>query len=113
MRNNLSQNWKSVIFYILIPVMLIGSIFLFSGQNKNKDVKNYSEIVNLFRTNQVAEYELDLSSGQLTYRLFDDKKDVVNKYTVPSVTYFIDDISEYVNEYNDCLLYTSPSPRDS
>ena len=101
MRNNLSQNWKSVIFYILIPVMLIGSIFLFSGQNKKTDVKNYSEIVNLFRTNQVAEYELDLSSGQLTYRLFDDKKDVVNKYTVPSVTYFIDDISEYVNEYND------------
>ncbi|WP_294953001.1 ATP-dependent zinc metalloprotease FtsH [uncultured Eubacterium sp.] len=81
--------------------MLIGSIFLFSGQNKKTDVKNYSEIVNLFRTNQVAEYELDLSSGQLTYRLFDDKKDVVNKYTVPSVTYFIDDISEYVNEYND------------
>ena len=101
MRNNLSQNWKSLIFYILIPVMLIGSIFLFSGQNKKTDVKNYSEIVNLFRTNQVAEYELDLSSGQLTYRLFDDKKDVVNKYTVPSVTYFIDDISEYVNEYND------------
>ncbi|MGN0515797.1 ATP-dependent zinc metalloprotease FtsH [Eubacterium sp.] len=101
MRKNLSQNWKSIIFYILIPVMLIGSIFLFSGQNKNTDVKNYSEIVNLFRTNQVAEYELDLSSGQLTYRLFDDKKDVVNKYTVPSVTYFIDDISEYVNEYND------------
>ena len=101
MRNNLSQNWKSIIFYILIPVMLIGSIFLFSGQNKNTDVKNYSEIVNLFRTNQVAEYELDLSSGQLTYRLFDDKKDVVNKYSVPSVTYFIDDISEYVNEYND------------
>ena len=101
MRKNLSQNWKSIIFYILIPVMLIGSIFLFSGQNKKTDVKNYSEIVNLFRTNQVAEYELDLSSGQLTYRLFDDKKDVVNKYTVPSVTYFIDDISEYVNEYND------------
>lgn len=101
MRNNLSQNWKSIIFYILIPVMLIGSIFLFSGQNKNTDVNNYSEIVNLFRTNQVAEYELDLSSGQLTYRLFDDKKDVVNKYSVPSVTYFIDDISEYVNEYND------------
>lgn len=101
MRNNLSQNWKSVIFYILIPVMLIGSIFLFSGQNKKTDVKNYSEIVNLFRTNQVAEYELDLSSGQLTYRLFDDKKDVVNKYTVPSVTYFVDDIGEYVNEYND------------
>ena len=43
MRNNLSQNWKSVIFYILIPVMLIGSIFLFSGQNKKTDVKNYSE----------------------------------------------------------------------
>lgn len=63
MRKNLSQNWKSIIFYILIPIMLIGAIFLFSGQNRNAVTTNYSEIVNLFRTDKVSEYELDLSSG--------------------------------------------------
>ena len=82
MRKNLSQNWKSIIFYILIPIMLIGSIFLFSGQNRNTATTNYSDIVNLFRTEQVSEYELDLSSGQLTYKLTTDKKGTVNKYTL-------------------------------
>ena len=81
--------------------MLIGSIFLFSGQNRNTATTNYSDIVNLFRTEQVSEYELDLSSGQLTYKLTTDKKGTVNKYTVPSVSYFLDDISDYVKDYND------------
>ena len=101
MRKNLSQNWKSIVFYILIPVLLIGSIFFFSMQNKNTDTKNYSEIVNMFRNDQVQQYELDLSTGQLNYRLRTDDDKTVNRYTVPSVSYFLDDISEYVNEYND------------
>lgn len=101
MRKNMSQNWKSAIFYILIPLLLIGSIFLFSAQSKNTTAKNYSEVVNLFRNNQVTQYELDLSSGNLTYKLVGDSENTVNRYTVPSVSYFLDDISDYVNDYND------------
>lgn len=101
MRKNMSQNWKSIIFYILIPVLLIGSIFLFSSQSKNVDSKNYSEIVTMFRNNEVQEFELDLSTGQLTYKLRSDDDKTVNKYSVPSVSYFLDDISEYVKEYNE------------
>lgn len=101
MRKNMSQNWKSIIFYILIPVLLIGSIFLFSSQSKNVDSKNYSEIVTMFRNNEVQEFELDLSTGQLTYKLRSDDDKTVNKYSVPSVSYFLDDISGYVKEYNE------------
>ena len=100
MRKNMSQNWKAAIFYILIPVLLIGSIFLLSYQNKNTVTTNYSEIVNLFRNDKVESFELDLSTGELNYKLRDDDK-TVNKYSVPSVSYFIDDISEYVDRYND------------
>lgn len=100
MRKNLANNWKSIVFYILIPVLLIGAIFLFSSQS-NSTTQNYSEIVDLFRTNQVTEFEIDLSNGSLTYKLADDKKgDAPHSYTVPSVTYFIDDVSDYVNDYN-------------
>mgnify|MGYP000726691689 FL=1 len=80
--------------------MLIGSIFLLSYQNKNTVTTNYSEIVNLFRNDKVESFELDLSTGELNYKLRDDDK-TVNKYSVPSVSYFIDDISEYVDRYND------------
>ncbi|MBQ9531543.1 MAG: ATP-dependent zinc metalloprotease FtsH [Eubacterium sp.] len=101
MRKNLSQNWKTALFYILIPALLIVSIFAFGSQNK-KDETVYSDIVNLYRTNQVSWFEIDLSSGSLRYKLFSDKEKAAPKtYAVPSVSYFLDDISDYVDEYNE------------
>lgn len=98
---NLSQNFKNAIFYILVPLILIGIVFAMTSGNKS-DTAKYSEIVNLFRTNQVAEYEIDLGSGSLSYKLFTDKDtDAAKTYAVPSVPYFLDDISEYVNDYNE------------
>jgi cell division protease FtsH len=101
MRKNLSNNWKSIIFYILIPCIILGAVVVMtSQQSKTVDTK-YSEIISLYRTNQISEYELDLSSGKLRYKLFSDKKDTAAKsYTVPNVTYFINDISDFVNDYN-------------
>lgn len=101
MKNEKSNNWKSLIFYILIPILLIGAVFLFSSQSK-ADNTNYSEIVNMFRNNEVSEYSLDLSSGKLSYKLFADGKDAKSKmYSVPNVGIFLDDVDDYVKEYND------------
>ncbi len=100
MRKNLSDNWKSAIFYVLIPIILLGSVFFMSSRNKAPDMQ-YSEVVNLFTTNQVSEFEIDLSSGSLKYKLFKDKeKEPLHTYDVPNVAYFIDDISESVKIYN-------------
>lgn len=96
--NNLSKNWKSALFYILIPVLLVVFAFAIANQQNDTELK-YSQIVNLFKTNQVSEFELDLTSGTLTYETF-DKPDEVQKYKVPSVTYFIEDIRDSINEYN-------------
>jgi len=101
MRKDLSQNWKSAIFYILIPVLLIVMVFAMGSQNK-KDETVYSDIVGLFRTNQVSYFEIDLSSGSLKYKLFSDKEsDAAKTYSVPSVSYFLDDVNGYVKEYNE------------
>lgn len=97
--NNLSKNWKSALFYILIPVLLVVFAFAIANQQNDTELK-YSQIVNLFKTNQVSEFELDLTSGTLTYETF-DKPDEVQKYKVPSVTYFIEDIRDSINEYNE------------
>ena len=97
--NNMSKNWKSAIFYILIPVLLVVLAVVIANQQKTTDVK-YSQIVNMFKTIQVCNFELDLTSGQLTYYTFDKPKEE-KEYKVPSVTYFIEDIRESINEYND------------
>ncbi len=97
--NNMSKNWKSAIFYILIPIVLVVLAFTFAN-NQNKTDLKYSEVVNLFKTNQVSEFELDLTSGTLSYELF-SKPDETQDYRVPSVTYFLDDIRDSVNAYNE------------
>ena len=94
--------------YILIPVMIISGVYFYMS-NAQADKKQYYEIVQLFDDNKVEAFTLNLSSGELKYRLKTDKVDDKDKngninypnvYTVPNVTIFYDDIHEQVREYN-------------
>lgn len=97
--NNMSKNWKSAIFYILIPILLVALALGFANRQNKTDLK-YSQVVQLFKTDQVKSFEIDLTSGSLTYSTFEEP-DKVQKYNVPSVTYFLDDIRDSVDEYNE------------
>ncbi|MDD6728676.1 MAG: ATP-dependent metallopeptidase FtsH/Yme1/Tma family protein [Eubacteriales bacterium] len=97
--NNMSKNWKSMIIYILIPILLIVSVIFFANQQTKVDVK-YSQIVSMFKNDEISEFTLDLSSGNLVYKTF-DKPNAEQTYSVPSVSYFLDDIRDEVEEYND------------
>lgn len=97
--NNMSKNWKSAIFYILIPILLVALALGFANRQNQTDLK-YSQVVQLFKTDQVKSFEIDLTSGSLTYSTFEEP-DKVQKYNVPSVTYFLDDIRDSVDEYNE------------
>lgn len=97
--NNMSKNWKSAIFYILIPILLVALALGFANRQNQTDLK-YSQVVHLFKTDQVKSFEIDLTSGSLTYSTFEEP-DKVQKYNVPSVTYFLDDIRDSVDEYNE------------
>lgn len=96
---NMAKNWKMMLFYVLIPVLLVGVSFLFLNMQNPKELK-YSEVVNLFKNQQVSEFTIDLASGSLSYKTIDNP-DETKEYTVPSVTYFLDDIRDSVNEHND------------
>lgn len=92
-------NWKTVIPYIVIPLAFIICIAWYSFMGSDTKAKTeYYQIVNLFQNNQVTEYDLNLSSGALKYKLAGDE--TVYKYTVPNVSLFVDDVHESVVEYN-------------
>lgn len=97
--NNMAKNWKSILIYLLIPVLLIGAIIFFSNQQTKVDVK-YSDIVTVFKNDEVKEFTLDLSSGSLIYKTFAEP-DKEQRYSVPNVAYFLDDIRDEVEEYNE------------
>ena len=96
---NMAKNWKMMVFYLLIPMVILGVTFYFLSIQNPKELK-YSEVVNLFKNEQIAEFTIDLTSGSLLYKTVDNP-DEEKKYNVPSVTYFLDDIRDSVNEHNE------------
>ncbi len=92
--NQGGRRWTAFLPYILIPAILLASMFLFMSRPSGEDKKEYYQIVALFEKNDIEEYELNISSGNLTYKLKSDGKDIVYKYTVPNVDLFLSDVHE-------------------
>ena len=84
---------------ILVPLVMIMLISFFVNNNNTEKEKTYYEIVQMYRQDKIASYELNLGSGLLTYTLRGEK--TVRKYTVPSVSLFYEDIHDYVMRYNE------------
>ncbi len=90
---------KGIFTYLLIIFIAIGCIYFVSTKlSKNAAKKDYSEIMVEFDNYNVSEYEIDLGSGELTYKLRGDEKE--HKYEVPNVGIFMDDIEHYRSTYN-------------
>ncbi len=87
-------NW----LYLIIPAILIIGMAYTMGGRAAADKPQYYEIVRSFRQNEVEEFSLDLSSGALEYKLKGEEKE--KKYNVPNVEIFLNDVHNYVTEYN-------------
>ena len=88
----------------ILPLVLIAlfgymavQIFSLNSAAPNSE---YRTIIDYFRNEQVAEYELDFGTGELTILLNDEKKTTIT-YDVPNLSLFLQDTHELVNEYNE------------
>ncbi|WP_295069673.1 ATP-dependent zinc metalloprotease FtsH [Ruminococcus sp.] len=83
-------------------MLIIAAVFLLiyvsSRLNSTNNKTEYSEIISLFDNYQVSYYELDLGTGDLTYRVGNEEKE--RHYTVPNVNIFLEDTKDYRQEYN-------------
>ncbi len=101
---NKSSGFKSLLIYLLISACIVGGlIFLLSSLGNGDDEKNYSEIMSYFDDLRVSEFDLDLGSGELTYKL--DGEDKEYEYTVPNVSLFVNEVlgsdaENYRKQYN-------------
>ena len=67
--NNMSKNWKSILVYILIPILLIGAVVFFANSQTSTDMK-YSQIVSMFKNGEVSEFSLAVKLHQEGLYLF-------------------------------------------
>ena len=109
MENN-KRKFLSYLPYVLIPLVLIASMFMFSSPAKQNTKKVYFEIVEMFESNDIEEYTLNLSNGILKYKLKSDGKDTVYQYTVPNVSLFIDDVHKIAKENDVEYNYNAGKP---
>ena len=94
----MKKNFKNVLLYLGIPLILIITVGMVSFLNKNTAEKKYYQIVELIKENKVSEYELNNYSGQLKYKLRENGK--TYRFTVADTEIFWHDIHEAVEEIN-------------
>ena len=91
---------KGVLTYLLIVGIAVFSlVYISSRLNQNNDKTAYTEIIGYFDNYRVSYYELDLGTGDLTYKL--DNEDTEKHYNVPNVNIFLNDTENYRKEYNE------------
>ncbi len=95
---NFKKKLPTILSYILIPLLIISGVTIYA-QTQKKEKTKYYEIVALFNEGKVSEYNLNLSSGALTYKLKGDDKKVYT-FSVPNVNLFVDDVHEDVIKHN-------------
>lgn len=91
---------KGIFTYLIIILLAIGCIY-FVGTKiaKNSAKTNYNEVMEHFDNFEVSDYELDLGTGELTYKLRGDDKEY--KYDVPNVSIFVEETTDYRKLYNE------------
>ncbi|MDO4945579.1 MAG: ATP-dependent zinc metalloprotease FtsH [Ruminococcus sp.] len=107
----MKNNGKSLLIYLLVCVAVItGLVYMLSNLTSKSDEKQYSEVMSQFDNLNVSYFELDLGSGELVYKLKDDKEDKEYKYTVPNVSLFANEVLGGEDAVNYRKLYDAENP---
>lgn len=109
MKNN--NNGKTLLIYLLVSVAIIcGLVYMLTSMSTKSSDKKYSEIMEQFDSLNVSQFELDLGSGQLKYKLKGD--DRVYSYTVPNVSLFANEVLGGEDAENYRKKYNTENPDD-
>ena len=97
----MNKNLKNVLLFIGIPIVFIIAVLSVSYLSKGTVERQYYEIVDMIKSNEISEFQLNLYSGELVYTMRDDGK--TYRYTVADPSIFYNDVNDTVlliNEEN-------------
>ena len=92
----MKKNFKNVLLYIGIPIIFILTIISVNYITKDTTQTIYSDVIDMIKSNEVSEFNLNLYSGELTYVKREDGKKY--RYTVADPNIFYNDIYEKVEQ---------------
>ncbi len=94
----MKKNVKNIILIILIPVVLMASLYVAMKVADTTESVKYYEIIELIENNEISEFTLNCYNGDLTYTLREDGKKY--HYSVADPSIFYNDVNEFVREHN-------------
>lgn len=94
----MNKNLRNALLYLGVPIILIIAIVAVTFGTRSVEKKKYYDIVELFKTDSISEYHLNLYSGELKYTTRDGKS---YRYRVADSNLFYNDINGVVTELND------------
>ena len=97
----MNKNLKNVLLFIGIPIVFIIAVLSVSYLSRGTVERQYYEIVDMIKSNEISEFQLNLYSGELVYTMRDDGK--TYRYTVADPSIFYNDVNDTVlliNEEN-------------
>lgn len=107
------QNKRKTMFvYAVIATLLImGTLMIFNSLQKNiKPDFTYSDVIRLFREDQIQTFDWDMGNGELTATLREGVEfptaeknpegEMIFIYKVPVVSVFLSDISDYLSTHS-------------
>lgn len=107
----INNNGKTLLIYLLVSVAIIcGLVYMLTSMSTKSSDKKYSEIMEQFDSLNVSQFELDLGSGQLKYKLKGEDK--VYSYTVPNVSLFANEVLGGEDAENYRKKYNTENPDD-
>ncbi len=87
--------------YIVILAMLMMTIYFAVSMMSDQDQPKYYEIISYFEKEQVQEFTLNVSSGEMSMRIQNDAgQTAMVSYRVASVNMFYEDTKELIQTYN-------------
>ena len=93
---------KGIGVYIVILAMLMMTIYFAVSMMSDQEQPKYYEIISYFEEEQVQEFTLDVSSGEMSMRIQNDAgQTAIISYRVASVNMFYEDTKELIEAYNE------------
>ena len=100
MENNNIRKLTQFVPALILIAFVVGGLLLFTWNSADEKKMEYSELVATFKADKVSEFELNLTNGELNYKLRGEEKKTYS-YKVPDVTIFYNDVHEYILTYNE------------
>lgn len=94
----MGKNIRNVLLYLGVPTVLVLSVLGVFMSTQNEVKTKYSEIIQMVKTNQISDFELNDYSGELVYTKRSDGKQY--RYTVADVDDFNNKVSDFLVENN-------------